>query len=767
MKLFIGIVLALAIVITVTCLLFSHFKQHNLKRLVQLILGIALLIILNYEAVLFLENERENLFVHSIYFVATDWILYYMLQFSIQFSGGDFDRYVNRKLMILLLAADGISLLLNTVFCHLFTLYLVSGYDGETFYAMTTTPFFYIHYFIIIMLVTFCLASLFHRAVCAPLFYRGKYLAIALVLAAIVAANVVSFKQAVDFSVIGYVIEVIVIYYCVFVFTPQRLVRKTLLLISEDMSIGMILLDVEGNFLYNNHFAGQLLDYDSHLVDKEGQALKDWCRNRYFSKEGSFSGEYTFYRDAQKFFFNIQYQILADSNNKFQGGYFLIYDRTEEINKMQKERFLATHDRLTGLYNFGYFCEKVRDYLDSCPDEELLIVCNNIKDFKMINDLFGNDMGDRVLKSCADIVKSKENKAIVYGRLSDDIFVLLARKSEFQEKQFTLQMQEIYPSGLKENLSYPFVNYVGVYEIMDRSIPISVMCDRAKLAISNIKGNYQERTAYYNDALRDNLRYDLELSSDLSEAIAQKQLKMYLQPQVLSNGKMLGAEALIRWEHPVKGMISPGHFIPLFEKNGLIADVDKYIWETACIQLRDWKQQGREDVYISVNISPKDFYLLNIYQTFTALVEKYDIKPQNLKLEITESAVIMDFDRQMELISKLRKYGFSIEMDDFGSGNSSLNMLKDIYVDILKIDMAFLHRAQDEERSRKILRMIISLSKQLGIPVVSEGVETIEQVHLLEEMGCDIYQGYYFAEPMPVERFVEKYLSDDVRNVTV
>ena len=159
-----------------------------------------------------------------------------------------------------------------------------------------------------------------------------------------------------------------------------------------------------------------------------------------------------------------------------------------------------------------------------------------------------------------------------------------------------------------------------------------------------------------------------------------------------------------------------------------------------------------------MNISPRDFYLLNIYQVFTELVNKYDIAPQNLKLEITETAVVIDLQRQMELIERLRRIGFVVEMDDFGSGYSSLNMLKDIHVDVLKIDMAFLRKAEDEERSKKILQMIISLSGQLGMPVITEGVETAEQVEFLTEMGCDMFQGYYFAKPMEVEKFEELYL---------
>lgn len=204
-------------------------------------------------------------------------------------------------------------------------------------------------------------------------------------------------------------------------------------------------------------------------------------------------------------------------------------------------------------------------------------------------------------------------------------------------------------------------------------------------------------------------------------------------------------------------MIFPGDFIPVLEEKGVISYLDRYIWEQACKKLQQWKKEGKKDLYISVNISPKDFYFLNIDQIFTDLIRKYDIAPENLKLEITETAIIKDLDRQLTLIEKLRSKGFVIEMDDFGSGYSSLNMLRDICVDILKLDMVFLRECKNEDRNNKILNMIIHLSKQLGMPVVAEGVETAEQLSSLAEMGCDIFQGYYFAKPMSVEQFEEYY----------
>lgn len=221
---------------------------------------------------------------------------------------------------------------------------------------------------------------------------------------------------------------------------------------------------------------------------------------------------------------------------------------------------------------------------------------------------------------------------------------------------------------------------------------------------------------------------------------------------------MLGAEALVRWSHPERGMINPGEFIGIFEKNGLIVELDQYVWEMACMQLQKWKEMGQDDMYLSVNISPRDFFFMDIHQRFTELVEKYEIDPGKLKLEITETAVMTDMEKQLRMIDRLREAGFVVEMDDFGSGYSSLNMLKNIRVDVIKIDMAFLGQSDDEVRARVILRTVVELSRQLEIPVITEGVETAEQVAFLKAIGCGMFQGYYFARPMEIEDFEQKYM---------
>ena len=284
------------------------------------------------------------------------------------------------------------------------------------------------------------------------------------------------------------------------------------------------------------------------------------------------------------------------------------------------------------------------------------------------------------------------------------------------------------------------------------------MCDRAFMAVKTIKGNLQKKIAYYNVELRKNLIYDQQVTGEFPVALENNQFEMYLQPQVKNDGNVYGAEALVRWNHPKNSIVYPNSFISILEKKGLIINLDKYIWECAAKKLKQWKDNGIEDMYISVNISPIDFIYTDIYQTFVNLVKKYDINPQSLKLEITESAILMNLEKQLVLINKLRSFGFQIEMDDFGSGYSSLNMLKDIPFDILKIDMAFLQATKNPERSIQILHSIIKLSKRLNMPVITEGVETKEQVEFLKDMGTDYYQGFYFARPMKVQDFESKYI---------
>lgn len=752
----IGSILAVALVIIGIYVSKTERKDHELVPAVRRILVAGFAIVCFYILALLSSMERLALFGYSAYYASMLWLFYFLLYFSLEYTGNSFEQYVRKKLMIGLLVLDTISILLNNVLGHLFTVREVTWFTDEIFYEPVLKPLYFVHYAVTALLALLCLASLIWRFFTVAAFYRMKYLAIALIMLVLVGLNIHGFQYTVDFSIIGYVAEVICVYYCAFVYTPQRLMQKTLSMVAQDMTVGLIVIDLDGKKIYNNKCAEELLNQEVPLTDARGITLEEWCRDSALSNTMRREFEKTFYQEEKELTFKIQRQRLLDSKQQRQGCYFLVQDRTEEIRTLKLKQHLATHDRLTQLYNRDFFYEQVEHYIKEHPEEKLLLACTDIKDFKMINDFFGTEAGDMVLRNFARKLDRLERSFLVYGRLSNDNFAVLMKKEFFSRRLFDFSVQEAF-AGAVEGVTFPLVTYVGIYEVVERNLQASVMCDRAKMAITAIKGNRQNRIAYYDNELRENILREQEIISDFKHAIAENQLQMWLHPQTNADGKMIGAEALVRWIHPIKGKVMPDSFIPVFEKNGLIVDVDRCIWELACKQLRKWKEEGREDVYISVNLSSKDFYYLNIYKVFTELVIQYEIDPKKLKLEITETAVMMDFARQLELINKLRDFGFIVEMDDFGSGYSSLNMLKDIHVDVLKLDMAFLKKNQDTERGKKILRMVIGLSKQLGIQVLSEGVETIEQVRFLREMGCDMFQGYYFAKPMDVQEFEKAY----------
>ena len=278
------------------------------------------------------------------------------------------------------------------------------------------------------------------------------------------------------------------------------------------------------------------------------------------------------------------------------------------------------------------------------------------------------------------------------------------------------------------------------------------MFDRARIALAPIKGDYQTVVAYYDEEMRKNALWGQHISTQLHTALAEKQIRPFLQPIVDRDGKVVGAEALVRWIHPDEGYLSPAKFIPVFEDNGMIADVDRYMWRSVCEILSRWKTTHK-NFFISINISPKDFYFMDVVEEIKALVKEFDIEPEKLRIEITETIMMSENEQRLNLLEEFRNAGFIVEMDDFGSGYSSLNLLKDMPVDLIKVDMVFLKNSNEDEKSRIILKNILQLTEDLGLISLTEGVETEKQFKMLVEMGCKLFQGYYFSKPMSLNEF--------------
>ena len=300
-----------------------------------------------------------------------------------------------------------------------------------------------------------------------------------------------------------------------------------------------------------------------------------------------------------------------------------------------------------------------------------------------------------------------------------------------------------------------FLPAFGVYEIEDWNLSVSMMYDRASIALSTVKGNYINRTGRYDAGMKKKMEDDQVLLSEVQRALDNREFIFYAQPQCnMLTGKIIGLESLVRWNHPVRGIVQPGEFIPLLESNGFITNLDLYVWDMVCGRLHDWIAAGHKPIPIAVNVSRIDIYSMNVTNTFAELTSRYEIDPALLAIEITESAYAEDYNLIRQVVIDLRNAGFTVFMDDFGSGYSSLNMLKDVNVDVIKIDTKFLDMNEySQNRGMGILETIVRMARLTQLRVIAEGVEKKEQVDFLRNVGCIYGQGYYYYRPMPIEQF--------------
>lgn len=428
-------------------------------------------------------------------------------------------------------------------------------------------------------------------------------------------------------------------------------------------------------------------------------------------------------------------------------------------NVIDRSRMIMVErDTVTRLYTKYKFYRAVHSILSEETDDTFAFVRIDIDRFKMINNFYGVKEGDRVLQSVASELRriSTAFDRFVYGRVENDVFAVCM---PFQEENIELLVKALQINLRRANKDYNIKISCGVYVINDDAMEVSEMYDRAFLAAKSCKGKFSQSIAYYNESMVENMRQEQFVINEVNRAIDEEQFEVYLQPKIdLTTDCSYGAEALVRWKHPEKGMIAPDEFIPVYEKNGIIGKLDQYMWRSVCKLLRRWLDEGREPNPISVNVSRVNIYNPHLVKILRKLITEYQIPPELLNLELTESAFIEDQDLVMNTMSSLRRLGFKIMMDDFGSGYSSLNVLKDIEVDYLKVDMKFLQDQELSGKAEKVLTSVIRMAKWLHLPSIVEGVETPEQVDFLKCIGCEYAQGYYYAKPLTVAEY-EQYIA--------
>ena len=428
--------------------------------------------------------------------------------------------------------------------------------------------------------------------------------------------------------------------------------------------------------------------------------------------------------------------------------------RTIELSEDREIIQSTEKDILTGLYNKEFFYRYAEQFDNYHKETEMDVAIIDVNHFRMLNERYGKAYGDEVLRIIGEqLLNAVRQMGGLACRQEADTFLLYCPHQENLAEILDDATRRLAEQSVSDNRVRL---RMGLYECADKSIDIERRFDRAKMAADTVKGSFTKTVGMYDDRLHEKQLYAEQLIELFPKAIREKQFKVYYQPKfdVRPDTPVLAsAEALVRWVHPELGIISPGDFIPLFEENGLIQQLDYYVWEEAARQICEWKERLQYAVPVSVNVSRIDMYDPGIVDYLKDLTERYGLCGSDILLEVTESAYTQDSAQIIETAQRLRSIGFRIEMDDFGTGYSSLNMISSLPIDALKLDMQFIRNAFREGGNTHMLEVIVGISDYLSVPVIAEGVETQEQLHSLRSMGCDIVQGYFFSKPVPASEF--------------
>lgn len=750
------------ILLQVLCIYKSQQSDKPIKRYISKVNLAVTIPILASLIIIGSHNKLISIIGYYIYYVGMTILMVTLVYFTNAYCQGvaeKRDKPQKPTVMYILGTIDLVQLLILGCFKQVFRLDPVL-IEGKIYYKSVALTGLVIHRVIDYSIFGAVVLIYVIGIIKSSKLYREKFtiILVTLFISGIVQAYYMTVRVDIDKSVIIHSVFSIILFYFAIYHRPLRLLDTMLSNIVSDMNDALYIFDSSNKCVWANDVGYKLLNIPQGKVSDIKSAIKK--RFGDLENQGD-NWQKDLFLPENKEFFVVEKKSVKTDNKLLDGSYLIIKDSTHRRRMVEKELYNNTHDKLTGLYNMQFLYSSISKMLHTMNSigQQYYVVYINIKNFKIVNDIFGKKFGDQVLVEFANWIKENiKGSESLYGRLIGDTFGLFMPVENFDEELFLNKFSKFIVDY--EGLEHQIFIHVGVYKIVNKTMDISIMFDRAHLAVANNTDKYKTIISYYDDKVRNNILEEQKLITGLERAIQTNQIVPYLQPITDIKGNVVGAEALARWIHPEYGFMPPYKFIPIFERNGLIAKIDTHIWKCACETLQKWKDIGiYKDLFISINISPKDFYFVDIVKELSNLIQEYEINPRQLRIEITETVMMTDFEEKIPILNKLRELGFIVEIDDFGSGYSSLSMLKDMPADVLKIDMKFLSNENQLTKSQTIIKNVINLSNDLNITSLTEGVETEQQFKQLVDMGCTLFQGYYFAKPMSIQEF-EFYVSE-------
>lgn len=665
---------------------------------------------------------------------------------------------IQEKIPAVISILDCILLILDVRFQFLFSIIKASQIGPYiNCWRLVYSPLFPIHLCIYSIFMTVIILLAVRKIFTVNFLFRKTYLTLGFTLVILIFLNFFNMFTTVraDVAFLCYGFISIYFWYYAFYSLPSDQNHYLLTLFSDSIHSAIACFDKDENCIYSNKMCQELFEGRTSAITTkniETYLVNSWYYN---FKSNAVSGDEKLTVNGEERYFRVEHQKLFDSENRFTGSFFKLYETTDEINKIKQAKFRATYDELTGLYNRRTFFEKVEELIQATPEIPRYMIVTNIFNYSLLNDLFGSRLGETVIKRQAEMLSYAKYDDVLFGRISSDKCAMLIRTENFK-KDLAEQNTQIIQK-ITNSLNYKLKIYIGVYEILNSEESAVSMCDKAILAINSIRGDYEQTIAFYNSTMMEGILKQRSILSEFSRALRSNEFHMYMQPVTDKKGNCISAETLVRWQHPLIGLLAPNYFIESLENSGYIYALDSLMWTMAAQKLKEWQNKGFKDLSISVNISSKDFMYADLYIVFTDLVEKYQVPPNLFILEIQEDVLKTNADRNIEFINSLCQYGFTVVLDSFGNDMQTLQLLKQLDVSGVKFCLNKNNIQTTNETFEKYIKSLFKLVKDLNLSFTAVGIEKEEQLNMLSKLGCKQFQGYYFDKPLSIADFERKY----------
>lgn len=735
--------LAILIANFIYCLYKSFKKGTHLGRLLSGTFASVCVVFLAFAANYLFKSELIMEIMCAVEHAAMDFALYFLNLYTINLIGIREIKSL-RNITLGAVCLDAIILITNPINHLAFNATLRQSAFSNVIVA-SGSVLFYAHLALCGILILLVCYFLTRKIFSASKYYHLKYACILIMVVAFVVSNIVfnlTTELAFDYSKLLYAVSVIFFYYLTYAFEPRTLLRRLQEYVADNESDPTILYDLDGGLLNINKSAFAI------FAQIEFRKIENVLENLGIEDEGIFR------REIGDTIYEVRYEKFYDRKNIHIASAFFMHDVTENERQVEREHRAAILDPLTGCFNRIGFFEHAKKFLEHPAEDTTysILICG-ICSFKGMNGLYGTKTGDQILCTIAERLHNFHHlHPMIYGRSADGKFSCLV-PNDYVEDVIGL-LNEITVNLGGDSLLFVDLCY-GYVKLNQNNVKFEDYYEMALMALSNCKKTPKASREYTQDMADEVLKQQL-LLAEIHDEVDGHQFYIELQPQIdLKKNKVCGAEALVRWEHPTLGKIPPNVFIPLFEANGYVTRLDHFVWEQAASTLAKLSDAGLYEGHISVNVSQVDIMNTDVAADMEKIIRKYGVAAEKLHVEITESACAENRATLIATMNRLREKGFPVEIDDFGSGYSSLNALMKLPFDIVKLDMVFMREYVDGEKSDVVISSIAKMIHDLNATIVVEGIENTTNLRVANGIEADVAQGYFFSKPVSIQKFVE------------